>query len=71
MGTDAGPKERERNPSEAAKGHTGENLYEALLWTSRSRVRDTCKVNRAGGRKEVSNQSQGRWVRPATAVEMD
>lgn len=60
VGTDAGPKERERNPSEAAKGLSGENLYEALLWTSRSRVRDTCKVNRACGRNEVSNQSQGR-----------
>lgn len=36
-----------RNPSEAAAGHSGEKQYEALLWTSSSRTRDTCKINRA------------------------
>lgn len=60
-----------RIQSETAAGHSGEKQYEALLWTSSSRTRDTCKVNQACCRDEVNNQPQGRWVRLATAVQMD
>lgn len=62
---------RGRNPSEAAAGHSGEKRYEALPWTSSSGTRDACKINLAGCRGEVTNQPQGTWLRPATAVGMD
>lgn len=62
---------RGRNPSEAAAGYSGEKQYEALPWTSNSGTRDAYKINWACCRDEVTNQPQGRWLRPATEAGMD